>query len=66
MKNSPEYERFSEAMTTVLRASPDKVKAAMEAEKQERAIEQERTGKRGRGRPPKHSSASSRASSRKD
>ena len=48
-----EYERFNKAMDHILRADPKAVKAAMEAEKRERAIEVERTGKRGRGRPPK-------------
>jgi AT hook motif len=62
MKNNPEYENFSSTMDTILKADPQDVKLAMEAEKRERELEQQRTGKRGRGRPPK-SSASSRASS---
>lgn len=66
MKNPLEFETFSDAMNTILRADPKAVKAAMEAEKHERALETERTGKRGRGRPPKHPSASSRASSETD
>jgi hypothetical protein len=41
------------------------VKAAMEADKREREMSAERTGKRGRGRPPKHS-VSSRAPSETD
>lgn len=49
-----EFENFNKAMQTILRADPKAVKAAMEAEKRERAIEAKRTGKRGRGRPPKH------------
>jgi hypothetical protein len=53
MKNSPEYDTFSKAMTTILKANPQVVKVAMEAEKQERAAEVVQTGKRGRGRPPK-------------
>jgi predicted ArsR family transcriptional regulator len=65
MKENPEYRAFSNRMSTILRADPKAVKAAMEAEKQERAMEAERTGKRGRGRPPKRSSPSSRASSGK-
>ena len=65
MKQNSEYDTFSKAMGTILRANPDDVKAAMETEKRERAMEAERTGKRGRGRPPKHP-ASSRASSEKD
>jgi predicted ArsR family transcriptional regulator len=59
-----EYKTFSNAMNTILKADPEAVKAAMEAEKRERALEAERTGKRGRGRPPK-SSASSRVPSEK-
>jgi len=65
MKSNPEYERFSRTMDTVLRASPEEVKAAMEAEKRDRQLQQQITGKKGRGRPAK-SSASSRASSEKD
>jgi hypothetical protein len=37
MKKSTEYERFNEAMATILKADPKAVKAAMEAEKKERA-----------------------------
>jgi hypothetical protein len=66
MKNNPQYEAFSGAMNTLLRADPKQVKAAMEADKRERAEESKVTGKRGRGRPPKQSSASSHASSEKD
>lgn len=60
-----EFEEFESAMKTILHADPEAVKAAMEAEKRERQLEAQRTGKRGRGRPPK-SSASSPASSEKD
>jgi len=63
---SSELEAFNNAMDTILQADPKDVKAAMEAEKQQRKLEAERTGRRGRGRPPKHSSASSPASSEKD
>ncbi len=64
-KANTEYDTFSSAMDTILKADPEAVKAAMDAEKREREEEQRRTGKRGRGRPPKQSppSASSRASS---
>lgn len=65
MKPNSEYETFKGAMSSILRADPKAVKAAMEAEKRQRALEAERTGKRGRGRPSK-SSASSRASSETD
>ena len=58
-----EYKTFSTAMDTILKANPDEVKAAMEAERRERELEQQRTGKRGRGRPPKHPLPSSRVSS---
>lgn len=60
-----EYDIFSKAMDTVLRADPGAVKAAMDAEKRERELEAQRTGKRRRGRPPKHA-ASAPASSEKD
>jgi hypothetical protein len=63
MKSNPEYETFSSTMNMILKANPEVVKAAMEADKRERAAEQERTGKRGRGRPPKHPLASGPASS---
>jgi hypothetical protein len=66
MKTNPEYDTFSKAMDTVLRADPQAVKAAMDAEKRGRATEAERTGKRGRGRPPKHPSSSGRAPSETD
>jgi predicted ArsR family transcriptional regulator len=57
MKASREYQTFTKAMGAILKADPRAVKAAMEAEKQERAMETSRTGKRGRGRPPKSASA---------
>jgi hypothetical protein len=64
MKKTAEYETFNSAMNNILRADPNAVKAAMEAEKREREEEARRTGKRGRGRPPKRPRASSsRASS---
>jgi predicted ArsR family transcriptional regulator len=65
MKTSREYQSFTKAMGTILKADPEAVKAAMEAEKHERAMEAERTGKRGRGRPPKHPSSSGRVPSEK-
>lgn len=60
-----ERHTFEKAMNTILHADPKAVKAAMEAEKQERRMQAERTGKRGRGRPPKNA-ASAPASSEKD
>jgi hypothetical protein len=65
MREKTEFDRFNNAMDTILRADPKAVKAAMEAEKRERAMQAERMGKRGRGRPPK-TSPSDRASSEKD
>jgi len=65
MKTSREYQSFNKAMGTILKANPEVVKAAMDAEKNERKLEAKRTGKRGRGRPPK-SSASSHAPSETD
>lgn len=50
---SAEQARFDEAMERVLKADPKAVKAAMEAERKEREQEAKKTGKRGRGRPPK-------------
>jgi hypothetical protein len=66
MKSNPEYDTFSKAMDTILKADPEAVKAAIEAEKSERKMEAQRTGKRGRGRPPKKSSPSFPASSETD
>ena len=65
MKANPEYDTFANAMGTILKANPEVVKSAIEADKRERAAEQAQTGKRGRGRPPKHPqpSSSGRASS---
>ena len=48
-KTNPEYTAFSKAIGTILRADPQAVKAAMEAEERGRAMEAERTVKRGRG-----------------
>ncbi len=61
-----EFKTFSDAMSTILKAKPEVVRAAMEAEKQEREAEARQTGKRGRGRPPKSVSSSSPASSTRD
>lgn len=64
MKNSKESERFNKAMATILKADPKAVKAAMEAEKRERELEAQRTGKRGRGRPPKRAASAPASSER--
>ena len=42
MKSNPEYNTFSKAMDTILRVNPDDVKAAIEAEKRERELQQRR------------------------
>lgn len=65
-KPNPEYEAFSTAMSAILKANPEVVKSAMEAERIEREEEIKRTGKRGRGRPSKPSSSSGPASSSRD
>jgi predicted ArsR family transcriptional regulator len=61
-----EYQKFVSSMGTILKADPEAVKAAMDAEKRERQLEAQRTGKRGRGRPPKQSSSSGRVPSETD
>lgn len=55
MKNSSEYEVFSEGLKKILRADPKVVKAAMEQEKQERE-ERRKSGVKVRGRKSKASS----------
>jgi len=50
-----EFDTFSSAMDKILKASPEDVRAAMEAGKRERAEEAAASGKRGRGRPSKKS-----------
>ena len=56
--SNPEYHRFTNALDAILKADPNAVKDAMEAEKRNRELEVMRTGKRGRGRPPKPSASS--------
>jgi hypothetical protein len=65
MTSSREFEKFDETIKKILRSDPKAVKAAISADKQERKMEAERTGKRGRGRPPK-SAVSAPSSSEKD
>jgi hypothetical protein len=48
-----EYERFNQSMNELLKVPPQVVKDAIAAEKRHREEEAQRTGKRGRGRPPK-------------
>jgi hypothetical protein len=45
MKKNPEYEKFSAAMDTILKADPKAVKAAMEADKQNREAIRKSKGK---------------------
>jgi hypothetical protein len=56
-KPTSEYNTFSKAMNQILKVNPQDVKAAIEDEKRAREEEAKRTGKRGRGRPPKDKSA---------
>jgi hypothetical protein len=50
MKHSEEYEKFSTAMDTILKANPKAVKAAMEAEARIHAEERAAKGERKRGK----------------
>lgn len=63
MNKSVEYHKFEKAMKTILRADPKAVKAEVEAEIEEHAAERRAKGQRKRGRKPKFTSASARASS---
>jgi hypothetical protein len=56
-EQTAEYERFNQTMNELLKVPPQLVIEAIEREKRERAEEAKRTGKRGRGRPPKSESA---------
>jgi hypothetical protein len=53
MKTSVEYQTFNRAMSTILKADPAKVKAAVDAEIQASVAEREAKGERKRGRKPK-------------
>lgn len=59
-----DFQKFSDAMDNILKANPKVVKAAMEAERVEREEETKRSGKRGKGRPPKTSSSGPASSNR--
>lgn len=63
--SNQERKAFDAAMEKILRADPKAVKEAMEREKHENAEMREAKGERKRGRKPKSTSASSRASSAK-
>ena len=63
-ENNPEWTAFEVGMRTILKANPEVVKSAMEAERVDREEETKRTGKRSRGRPPKASSSGPSSSSR--
>jgi hypothetical protein len=67
MKTSPEYDAFNTAISTILRADPAQVKAAVDAEIQANAAEREARGERKRGRKAKNQpSVSGPASSAKN
>jgi hypothetical protein len=53
MKASVEYEAFNQAMSTILKADPVKVKAAVDARVQANTAEREARGERKRGRKAK-------------
>jgi len=55
MNTSREYQAFNRAMDKILRVDPAKVKAAVDAEIQEKTAEREAQGQRKRGRKPKSS-----------
>lgn len=60
-----EFENFNDAMNTILRADPAKVKAAVDAQIRAHTAERMAKGERKRGRKPKKSSASARAAAAK-
>jgi hypothetical protein len=66
MKQSHEHKAFDNAMNSILRADSKAVKTAVDAEIQTHTAEREAKGERKRGRKPKATSASDRASSAKD
>jgi hypothetical protein len=57
-----EFEQFDAAIGTILRADPKAVKAAVDAEIKGHTAERKARGERKRGRKPKSTSASDRAS----
>jgi hypothetical protein len=69
MTKSNEYRTFDKAMSTILRADPNAVKSAVDAEIQANTAEREARGEHKRGRKPKRKRATSaldRASGAKD
>jgi hypothetical protein len=62
MKNENEFARFNDAMHRILRADPKVVKDAVDAEIKEHTAERKARGEKKRGRKPKSTSASDRAS----
>ena len=56
MTKNPDYEKFDAAMSTILKADPKAVKAAMEQDKKDRA-EQRKTTKTIQGQPNKQGGA---------
>jgi len=64
-KSSEEYQKFDEAMKIIIRADPKAVKAAVDAGILANTTEREVRGEHRRGRKPKITSASDRASNAK-
>jgi hypothetical protein len=61
-----EFDNFNTAMDTILRADAAKVKAEVDAEIRANVNERKARGERKRGRKPKTSQVSGRASTAKD
>lgn len=59
MKKSAEFDAFNAAMSTILKADPKAVKAAVDAEIQTHTAERKAKGERKRGRKPKAQRATS-------
>lgn len=66
MRHSGEFQEFNNAMDTILRADPAKVKAAVDAQIEATTAEREARGESKRGRKPKITSTSAPASNAKD
>ena len=66
MKAARERELFDEAMAAILRADPKAVKAAVDAEILANTADRKARGEHKRGRKPRITSASGRASTEKD
>lgn len=66
MKRNTQFDQFNAAMDNILRADPKAVKIAVDAEIQVNTAERKARGEHRRGRKPKITSVSGRASSAKD